>query len=224
MRVKSNDQALCPYKPVWDLPASRFGNNRWIFYSTKLHRFVTSYSDLEHDHCVRVEANPKVVTYCEQPLRARARTPSGFVTTVFDMWVLYDSGEEEFHEVKYRDQLNEPRVQRQLAVQRMLCDQRKARHQLFDEYHIRQRPLYLTNWKFILRCLASYHRQDLTNICDGVLQLLQGGFKSLGDIHAAMDFPEHQVRVAVFRLLHTGEISAPLDTDKITNALRITRI
>ena len=224
MRVKSNDQVLCPYKPVWNLPASRFGNNRWIFYSTKLDRLVTSYSDLEHDHCVSVEADSRIVSYCEQPLRARARTPSGFVTTVFDMWVLFNSGEEEFHEVKYHDQLKEPRVQRQLAVQRMLCEQKAKRHELFDEYRIRESPLYLTSWKFILRCLASYHRQDLTNICDRVLQILPSGFKSLGDIHAAMDFPEHQVRVAVFRLLHKGEISAPLDSDKINNALRITRI
>ena len=221
MRVKANDRVPCPYSPVWTLPASRFGNNRWIFYSVKLGRLVTSYSDLEHDNCVRVEADPSVVCYCEQPLRVRVKTPSGFVTTVFDMWLLYDSGREEFREVKYLAQLKELKVQRQIAAQRLWCERESKAHEVFDESRIRQDPLLLTNWKFILRCLASYHRHDFTSIRAKILQLLTSGSMTLGDLQRAITAQANCVRTAVFTLLHDGQITAPLDRYTITTALQL---
>ncbi|MDQ1636984.1 MAG: hypothetical protein QOF62_323 [Pyrinomonadaceae bacterium] len=80
MRVESNEQILCQYKPVWSLPSSKFGNNRWIVFSIRLLRLIILYSDLEYDHWVLVESNSRIVLYCEQPLRVRVKLPSGFVT------------------------------------------------------------------------------------------------------------------------------------------------
>ena len=63
--------SVCRYSPVWQLAASRFGNNRWIVFSLELLRLVILYSDLEYGHVVIVESNYQIISYCEQPLRLR---------------------------------------------------------------------------------------------------------------------------------------------------------
>jgi hypothetical protein len=137
------------------------------------------------------------------------------------MWLLYDSGREEFREVKYLAQLNELKVQRQIAAQRLWCERQSKTHEVFDESRIRQDPLLLTNWKFILRCLASYDRHDLTSIRAKILQLLTSGSMTLDDLERAITGQAHCVRTAVFTLLHDGQITAPLDRYTITSALQL---
>jgi hypothetical protein len=214
--------SVCKYSPVWLLAASRFGNNRWIVYSLKLLRLVILYSDLEYDHWVLVESDWRIVSYCEQPLRVRVRLDSGFVVTVFDMWVIFDSGEEEFREIKYRDQLEQPRVKRQLQAQKTWCRLKPEHHEVFDEDRIRRNPRLLRNWKFILRCLAATHKIDLTAICERVSQLLSTGPKTLGELESSFTNGERGlVRPAIFRLLHSGHLIAPLDAQEISNTLPV---
>src|ERR1043165_479753 len=112
--------------PVWESPRGCYGNNRWIVFSHKLKRKVILYSDLEYDHWVIVEATPSIKSFCEQPRRVRVQLPSGLVTTVFDMWILLDTGHQEYREVKYRRELLDAtpgsRIYRQLQAQKKWCE------------------------------------------------------------------------------------------------------
>jgi hypothetical protein len=217
-----NKSAPPKYSPVMQLAASRFGNNRWIVFSVRLLRLVMLYSDLEYDHWVTVEANHRIISYCEQPLRIRAKTADGFVTTVFDMWLLFASGREVFREVKYNAQLTEARVVRQLLAQRTYCAIESGNHEVFDEHRIRRNPVYLHSWKFMLHVLAATHKTNLVPICERVSHLLRNGRMTLQELEANCSSAERSLlRPAVFKMLHAGQAKAPLGSQEITNHLPV---
>ena len=56
------------YKPLITDGSKKFGNNRWLSYSSKLKRDVYLFSDLEYEHWLLVESDPKIVEFCEQAL------------------------------------------------------------------------------------------------------------------------------------------------------------
>lgn len=210
------------YSPVMKLGASRFGNNRWIVFSVRLLRLVILYSDLEYDHWVTVEANYRIISYCEQPLRIRAKTAAGFVTTVFDMWLLFASGKEVFREVKYSAQLTEVRVVRQILAQRTYCAIESGNHEVFDEHRIRRNPAYLRSWKFILRVLAATHKTNLVPMSEQISHLLRNGPMTLRELEANCSRAERSLlRPAVFKMLHAGHAKAPLGSQEITNDLPV---
>lgn len=214
--------APAKYSPVMQLAASRFGNNRWIIFSVRLLRLVSLYSDLEYDHWVTVEANHRIVSYCEQPLRIRAKTADGFVTTVFDMWLLFASGKEVFREVKYSAQLTEARVVRQINAQRTYCTIEAGNHEVFDEHRIRRNPGYLRSWKFILRVLAATHKTNLVPMSEQISHLLRNGPMTLRELEANCSGAERSLlRPAVFKMLHAGQAKAPLGSREITNDLPV---
>jgi len=155
--------------PVWERPQSRYGNNRWVAYSPRLQRRVILYSDLEYDHWVLVEATPSIKRFCEQPRRVRVQLPSGSVTTVFDMWILWDTNCQEYREVKYQHELLRAtpgsRTDRQIQAQKKWCELCKVGHRVITDEVIRACPLFLVNWKSILGHLACTQQIDLrTNI------------------------------------------------------------
>src|SRR5258707_5144664 len=222
MRVKTNESIRSPYRPVCDLLASRFGNNRWIVFSLRLRRLVILFSDLELDHWVLIESNSKIVSYCEQPLRKRAKIAGTVVTSVPDMWVLFESGLEQFREVKFRSQLTEPRVVRQVQTQKTWCGIESKPHDVFDEYRIRRNPRYIRSWKFILRVLATSHNTNLHPICQKVSHLLYDGHMKVGQLEAQCSSAERSLlRPAVFKMLHAGQAKAPLGSHEITNDLPV---
>ncbi|MEA2206542.1 MAG: hypothetical protein QOE77_3318 [Blastocatellia bacterium] len=222
MRANTNEPVRSPYRPVCDLLASRFGNNRWIVFSLRLWRLVILFSDLEFDHWILIEANFRIVSYCEQPLRMRAKIAGALVTTVPDMWLLFESGQEQFREVKFRSQLTEPRVIRQLQAQKTWCGIESTPHDVFDEYRIRRNPRYIRSWKFILRVLAATHKTNLHPICQKVSHLLRNGPLTLRHLEANCVGAERGLlRPAVFKMLHAGQVKAPLGSQEITNDLPV---
>lgn len=151
-----NSGALVPpYTPVKSGPQTNYGNNRWEVFSPKIDRNITLYSNLEYDHWVLVESNPEIVDFCEQPLRIKIRLPMGTVTTIFDMWVKWESGDEEFREIKFEDELlnPKPRTVRQLQAQKKWCEIHEKDHVVITDNIIRSNPIYLSNWRLILRYL-----------------------------------------------------------------------
>ena len=219
---RPNSSSNGPYSPIWQLAASRFGNSRWIVFSLRLMRLVILYSDLKYDHWVTVEANHRIISYCEQPLRIRTKTADGFVTTVFDMWLLFASGKEVFREVKYNAQLTEARVVRQLLAQRTYCAIESGNHEVFDEHRIRRNPVYLRSWKFMLRVLAATHKTNLVPICERVSHLLSNGPMTLHELEANCSGAERSLlRPAVFKMLHAGQTKAPLGSQELTSKLPV---
>ena len=90
-----------------EMPRStHYGNNYWIFESRKLHRRVTAYSNLEYENLLTLEMNPEVVYYCEQPCSTTVFVSGKEHKTIFDVYIVYKNGREEFQEVKYQQELD----------------------------------------------------------------------------------------------------------------------
>ena len=94
-------------KPLEMPRGTHYGNNYWIFYSVKLGRRVTAFSNLEYENLITLEMNPEVEYYCEQPTKIILFDKDGDKTAIPDVWVLYKDGREEFQEVKYAESLLE---------------------------------------------------------------------------------------------------------------------
>ena len=152
----------------------------------------------------------------------QAKIAGRIVTTVPDMWVLFDSGQELFREVKYRSQLSDPKVVRQIHAQKTWCELKPVPHEVFDEFRIRRNPQYIRSWKFILHVLAATHKTNLEPICKTVSHLLRNGQMSLKQLEAACPGAERNlIRLAVFKMLHAGTVKAPLGSHELNNDLPI---
>ena len=105
----------------------KFGCNYWEVFSPKLERIVRMFSDLEFDNYILTETNPKIQTFCEQPIKIKTLVDGKEVISVIDMWIKYHSGKEVFIEVKYQSDINpaNPKSQRsirQIKAQKKWCE------------------------------------------------------------------------------------------------------
>lgn len=209
-------------RPVAKPPASRYGNDRWFVYSPSLKRRVLVGSGLEHDELVRTEAAKKKF-FCEQPRRVEVRLPTGIVRTVFDFWIHWDDGTEEYREVKYSRDLEDPRAARQIEAQRTWCELHGFKHEVVTEQIIRANPLYLENWKLILRHLAMTARIDIGPITKVVVRfLLKVGRATVAVIErACARWDQVLVRAAIFSLLHSHFAKASLDSQPFSRSLYV---
>jgi hypothetical protein len=207
--------------PVRKPPASSYGNNRHIAYSPTLERRLILGSDLEFDEWVRLEAARKRY-FCEQPARVRVRLPEGPVTTVFDFWIQWDDGTEEYREVKYSQDLQSgSRALRQIEAQQLFCRLHGFKHVVSTEETIRANPLYLDNWKRILNHLGMTSSIDLRSISNKLVRILRSlGRCSIAALESALSaFDPVLVRASIYQLIHRGYLTAPLDSQQLTASL-----
>lgn len=222
-----NGKAIDIPSPVWVRPQSRYGNNRWVVFSPKLKRIVILYSDLEYDHWVLVEATPEIKIFCEQPRRVRVQLPSGPVTTIIDMWVLWETQDEEYREIKYRDQVEkatpDSRIFRQIRAQEKWCEIDRSKHTVMDERVIRANPIFLSNWKFILSSLACTQDVNLSSHIENVRSMLMSsGGRALREIENSFHTVDRSlIRAAIFTLLHQGWLKAPLDVQLLNSSTQV---
>jgi hypothetical protein len=209
-------------RPVAKPPASRYGNNRWFVYSPSLKRLLLAGSDLEHDESVRIEATKKKF-FCEQPRRVEVRLSTGIVRTVFDFWIHWSDNTEEYREVKYSGELEGARAVRQIEAQRTWCELHGFKHVVVTEKIIRANPLYLENWKLILRHLAMISRIDIGPITKVVIRfLLKVGRATVATIErACARWDQVLVRGAIFGLLHSHFAKASLDSQPFSRSLYV---
>jgi hypothetical protein len=213
--------------PVWKRPLSRYGTNRWIVFSPKLHRTVILYNNLEYDHWVLLESEPTIRSYCEQPRRIRVRLPSGIVTTVFDMWILWDSMLQEYRAVRYMKDLSCPdrssRINQEIEAQKLWCQLGGVRHSVVTDETVRANLIYIENWKIILSHLAAAQDIDLRPQINEVIAMLASeGGRHLREIEASFPNTDRSLtRAAIFALLHSGRLRAPLDNVPLTASLPV---
>ena len=91
------------YEPVEQNSMSHFGSNFWDGYSYKVKRDVFFYSELEYDHWILVECNPKIISFCEQPRKIDGYVDDEYKESIFDMWIKWEDGKEEFLEINKTD-------------------------------------------------------------------------------------------------------------------------
>lgn len=146
----------------------RYGNNYWNSEGPKVEmREVILYSDLEFDHWLLVETNPLVEIYCEQHKEISFVIDGKLHTSIFDMWIKYTNGEEEYTEVKYENELvpthpNYTRNMRQIQAQKEWCEQEGVAHKLMTDKIIRVHPIGLENRLKMLSAVKAQHSKEKT--------------------------------------------------------------
>lgn len=205
----------------------RYGNNLWCAWSPKLGRLVHLHSDLEYHHWILVESNPDIVTFCEQPVRMRARVDGRDRASIVDMWVRWRDGIEEYREVKYASDLaniaSNPELQLQLEIQRAWCSRHKMAHAIFTEEQILAKPLLIKNWKLVLTLLTSTRAEQTASLeAQAQRVIADKGPMSLRDLLGY--FPSDRTfaaQSAVFRLIHRGHLAAPLGERELSLGIQI---
>ena len=115
------------FKTPIDMPrGTHYGNNYWMFHSRKVGRRVTAFSNLEYANLLKLEMNPEVEYYCEQPCKQVVNIDGKKYDTVFDVYIVYKDGREEFQEVKYEEELESDtdqgkRSRKQIEIQKHWC-------------------------------------------------------------------------------------------------------
>lgn len=218
-------QALRHTKPLWEPRRGRCGSNFWQVYSPKIDRRVKFYRNLEYHHWILVEATPEIAAFCERPIKVLGVDDGKNGSSLIDMWVQWRNGAEEYRELKYAkklDQLDEkPALRRQLELQKAWCERREITHLVVTDNEVYANKLQLRNWQLILAQLANTRDLDLDKIQESIRQIVaEEGTISLLALSRWFDgVPPTSIRGAVFRLIHAGELQAPLDQAVLTEAI-----
>lgn len=149
------------YTPVITDSSKRYGNNRWYSYSPKLKRDIYLFSDLEYEHWLLIESNPQIIEFCEQPLEVTGVINGKCKKSIFDMWIKFADGKQEFREIKYSFDLNKSNVIDQIAIQSTWCNEHGFEHRVQTEDDIHGNRLLLSNLKLILKKIKQSTPSDI---------------------------------------------------------------
>ncbi|MGM8216356.1 TnsA endonuclease N-terminal domain-containing protein [Bacillaceae bacterium W0354] len=200
------------YSPIPVKGRSHFGSNYWQAYSPKLGRDVNFYSDLEYDHWVLIETDCTIKRFCEQPLKINGRFAGKEVASIFDMWIEYDDGKQEFREVKYERDLrpSSPKfedVMRQTTLQREWCLHNNFSYRIITDSEIRTGKTYLDNLKVMLPYLNSRNNMAETD-CYKVIKVIRNGSTKINAIYKELDtLPKYKIRSILYYLIYIKRIS-----------------
>ncbi|RAP25923.1 hypothetical protein C2W64_02283 [Brevibacillus laterosporus] len=116
---------------------------------------VHLFSNLEYDHWILIEANPQIITFCEQPKKVEWLVVEKLLHSIFDMWIERKDGSQSFIEIKYQIDLDpqNPRSERSLRqthLQRKWCEENNYDYLIQTEKEIRNNPILLDNYKEII--------------------------------------------------------------------------
>lgn len=132
-----------------NLSASRkYGNNRMIVYSPKLNRQVVLYSNLEYYFYLFLEFDKEIIDFCEQPdLGISAIFNNQQCKSIADFWVKDNSKSITIIECKPKLELNNPKVIRQLHIQREWAINNDVKHKVVTEDYFKGKEFILSNYK-----------------------------------------------------------------------------
>jgi hypothetical protein len=139
------------YTPIEMPVGNKYGSDYFVLRSFKLGRVIKLYSKLEYKNWLTLEMNPEVLTFCEQPYKAEMFVQGQKKVTIFDMWVKYKNGNEEFQEIKYIEQLSNPknkdyeRCKQQIDFQKKWCKVNKIHYIVRNENDIELGECHMEN-------------------------------------------------------------------------------
>lgn len=207
---------MSKYKPI-QLPRGKsYGSNYYNTYSIKLQRNVVLYSQLEYHNFLTLELNPHIVDYCEQPLEIYMDVDNKPGTTVFDMWVLYDDGREEFQEVKYRKELDihnehNSRVIQQIQRQRSWCKLNHFEYMIRTEDEIYKGPCYISNLRYLHGVVLRNNSALLQPHLQQIVHHLKDSKISILEITQRIPLPTDVILQTIAYGIYKGAISADLE-------------
>jgi len=208
------------YTPINIKRNTWYGSNYWESYSNKVGRIVRFFSELEYEHWILLEANPKVKTFCEQPLRIKCLYEGEKVESIFDMWVYYHDGYEEFLEVKYSKELdpNNPKAKRsirQTTIQKYWCKENDKNYRIIKDSEVRSNMIYLSNLKQILYFTKIQNENIGIDYWNEVLEKISKEQIQIIDIlNSIVTIPKDKVLRTIYSMILDNKIRSDIQ-DKI---------
>ncbi|MCU4997236.1 Tn7 transposase TnsA N-terminal domain-containing protein [Bacillus thuringiensis] len=195
------------YKPIFTSANKKFGNNRWISYSSKLQREVFLFSDLEYEHWLIIESNPTIIDFCEQPLLMNAHINGKLMTSIVDMWVKYNTGQEEFIEIKYAADLTKQTVINQIAIQKHWCNEHRFQHRVKTEGHIRTNRMLLSNLKILVKG-QKQQKQQLDTDRYLIMKILKSATAKIPLTFLIQEtkLPQNRLFLSIGQMILNGEV------------------
>lgn len=205
-------------EPVLSSLRTKYRTDRYKAYSTKLKRFVTFYGTAAYQHWLLIEADPEIETFCEQPLKIKIRLPEGEITTLFDIWIRWKSGKEEFRAIRSLTPGESSHVSREISAQKKWCGMRAIDHVVVTAETIRSNPTYLSNCKFLIKHIGDLRHADTTLLHERIIaNLTAKGPTPFAEVKSFTDCKaEHIVLGAISELIIAGRIKASIRTNLLT--------
>ncbi len=132
-------------EPIFRLRSSSYGSNYWVFHSRKLRRRVAVFSNLEYENILTLEMNPDVEWYCEYPLETTVYIGGKESKVLFNAWVKYKDGTEEYQGVAYLCSSDDSKDHVKVACQSAWCLQNDVNFVFRNEKNIETGPFYIRN-------------------------------------------------------------------------------
>ena len=193
------------YTQPFDMSRStHYGNNYWIFYSRKVGRRVTAFSNLEYENLISLEMDSNIEFYCEQPCKQTVNIDGRKYDTVFDVYVVYKDGREEFQEVKYQEELDSKtkegeRSRRQIDIQTHWCKQNDYAYSVRTDKDIH---------------IGQYTCRNLSILCAKSRRFNQS---LVDDKEAVIRFLRQRRRISINQLLDSGRLSSKSGFDLLAD-------
>ncbi|MBB6021859.1 hypothetical protein HNR77_002954 [Paenibacillus sp. JGP012] len=213
------------YLPLKISRSKKYGNNYWTSRGNKVgKRNIELYSDLEFDHWLTVETNPKVITYCEQPLKISYVLKGQLRTSIFDMWILNQDGKETFVEVKYEKELTSKhpkydRTKRQIEAQREWCRINNKSYEVRTEKTIRSGLHSIENRTSIVTAILNSNKPTcILDVFNGV-SLKK---RKISDIIQELpQYSAEQVYLALKWLFYEGRVCGNIEDQIFGKGLEV---
>lgn len=204
----------------------KYGNNFWHGYSYKVKRDVRFFSDLEYENWLLVETNPHIVNFCEQPFEIQFFYNGKLRSSIFDMWIKYDDGQEEFREVKYQSHLlkGHPKFEdtlKQITGQREWCKSNGFNHRVETDVQIRGNALLVDNSRILIsyvRMVQPKHNDLLSEILLSI-DTASYSIQDLCNLHKK--HPMIDVQISILLGIYKGDIIAPVKEKQINQLMRV---
>lgn len=152
--------------PLMVRRSSRYGNHYIIMNSIKDMQLMAFESELEYlaflpfetnGDVIKIEMHPKIADIVAGQGVLAEEIPNGYL----DMKITWRSGDEEYIEVKYADDLkaeNESksaeRARRQVAIQKAFCEEKGLPYRIVTDEDLHLGSFFLSNLIYIRQCLA----------------------------------------------------------------------
>ena len=199
-------------------------HNYWNQYSLKMERSVILFDHLLHDAFLTLEFNSKIIKIVEYPLEIEYMHKGRIKKTLFDFWIQYIDGTEEFIAVRYNKSLNHSsRIKLDISAQQKWCKENNVKYRLLLDSNIRQDNFYLKNISYILNTL----RNDITipvaerNI---IISLLKYGEKTIYELNDITSKNMNYTMYVVCSLLYSNQCTTDIYNELLTGNSKITLI
>ena len=216
------------FTPIEMPVGNKYGSDYFITKSYKVRRIIKLYSNLEFKNWLTLELNPEVLTFCEQPYKAEMLVNGKNKETVFDMWVSYKDGLDEFQEVKYLNQLTDPqnkdykRCIEQVNFQKKWCKANDIHYIVRNEIDIEKGEFYMENLLHMSSCIKNYDHAYAKSYYDKIQSLISKKTYTLEKLHydlASLLYFDEFLSVISFAyydgILSLNLIDYPLDLNSV---------